>query len=250
MNPRPRNLSPQERIIFALDVPSIEEALSLVDELKELISFYKIGLELLMSAAVGELLRKLRDKKIFVDLKLPDDVPQTVSRVVRVAAENGVRLITLSNSATEGTIVAARNGRGDREYPKLLYVPLLSSLDRNDYEQIYGGKRTDFESYLLSKASTASKAGVDGFIVSGQEIRLLRNQYQDLLLVSPGIRPQGSSKDDHKRSCTPTQAIQWGADYIVVGRPIRDDPNRTDATRRIIDELESALADSGLLLRS
>ncbi len=239
-------MRPQDRLIVALDVPTSEEALRLVDELNDLVSFYKVGLELLMAGGMGELLRAIAPRhKVFVDLKLPNDIPETVRRVVGLAADLGVNFLTLSNSATPTTIAAAIEGRGaNRANPKLLFVPLLSSMDRADFSHQYGRPASDFESFLEERTVIAKSAGVEGFIVSGPEIGLLRSKYPatKALLVSPGIRPAGAPKGDHKRTCTPAEAIGLGADYIVVGRPIRDAPSRKDATKRIIDEIAEAEA--------
>jgi orotidine-5'-phosphate decarboxylase len=179
-------------------------------------------------------------KRVFVDLKLPNDIPETVKRAVGVAAQHGVTFLTLSNSVTEETIRAAALGRGERRDPKLLFVPVLSSLDRTDFAKQTGQDPAEFERFLERRTEESQRAGADGFIVSGQEIQLLRKRYPQAVLVSPGIRPAGSATDDHKRSCTPAEAIRFGADYIVVGRPIRNAPNRRDAAARIIDEIASA----------
>jgi orotidine-5'-phosphate decarboxylase len=237
-------VKPQDRLIVALDVPTGADALRMVDELHGLVSFYKVGLELLMAGEMGALLRALTaGHKVFVDLKLPNDIPETVRRVVGLAADLGVSFLTLSNSATPDTIASAIDGRGaNRIDPKLLFVPLLSSMNRAEFSQHSGRPESSFESLLEERTSMAKSAGVDGFIVSGQEIGLLRSKYprSKALLVSPGIRPTGAPKDDHKRSCTPAEAMRLGADYIVVGRPIRDAPSRKDATKRIIDEIAEA----------
>jgi orotidine-5'-phosphate decarboxylase len=240
---RPKLLKrlPKERIIVALDVPTPGEAIGLVEELGGLITFYKVGLELLMSGGMGDLVGRLaRDKQVFVDLKLPSDIPETVRRVVSLAAAMGVQFLTLSNLATRDTVRAALEGRSDRPNPQLLLVSNLSSLDRSDFAKETGQDASEFEADLKRRTLAAKDAGVDGFIVSGQEIGLLRKWYPDALLVSPGIRPAGSPKDDHKRSCTPAEAIRLGADYIVIGRPIRNAKNRRDAAQRIIEELEEA----------
>jgi len=234
-------LKPQERLIVALDVPTRHEALQLANDLRGLISFYKVGLELLMSGGMEELLQSLlRENHVFVDLKLPGDIPETVRRVVDVAARMGVSFITLSNSVTPGTVRTAADGRAGRANPQLLYVSFLSSLDRSDFAEQYERDGSEFDSFLEERTAKAKTAGADGFIVSGQEIGLLRKRYPDALLVSPGIRPAGASRDDHKRSCTPSEAIRLGADYIVVGRPIRDASNRKDAAKRIVDEITTA----------
>jgi orotidine-5'-phosphate decarboxylase len=240
------HLEPRERLIVALDVPTSDDALRIVAELKGLVSFYKVGLELLMSGGMGDLLRALaQEHSVFVDLKLPGDIPETVSRVVAVASDIGVKFITLSNSATRGTIAAAIAGRAGRPHPKLLYVSFLSSLDRTDFAQQYGSPEAGFESFLEERTATAKDAGADGFIVSGQEIGLLYKKYPNALIVSPGIRPAGGSKDDHKRTCTPAEAIGLGADYIVIGRPIRNAPDKRAAVQRIIDEIAEVGAGNG-----
>lgn len=237
---RPVVDDPRDRIIFALDVATKDEASRLVDELEGLISFYKVGLELLISGGTDELLRRLsRNHRVFVDLKLPNDIPETVKRAVHVAADQGASFLTLSSSVTPTTIRAALEGRGQKTTPKLLYVPLLSSEDRS--ELVAGaGDRTGFERAFVGRAENARAAGADGFIVSGQEIRLLRARFPEATLVSPGIRPAGSATNDHKRSATPAEAVRLGADYLVVGRPIRDATDRRAAAERIIAELGSA----------
>jgi orotidine-5'-phosphate decarboxylase len=236
MNPTPR-----ERVIVALDVPTGEEALALVEELGNIVSFYKIGLELLVSGSVERLLRRLvTDHQVFVDAKLPNDIPETVRRVTRSVAEMGVKFLTLSSGVTTETFRAAVDGRAEHADPQLLFVPALSSQDRSDFETLAGASPTAFEDDLTRKAASAKSAGADGFIVSGQEIQLLRKLYPKALLVSPGIRPAGATKDDHKRSCTPSEAIRLGADYIVVGRPIRHASNRRLAAQLIIDEVAAA----------
>jgi orotidine-5'-phosphate decarboxylase len=236
----PLDIQPSERLIVALDVPSAREARELVDQLEGTVSFYKVGLELLMAGAMETLLRTLlAGKKVFVDLKLPNDIPETVRRTVEVAADSGVAFLTLSNSVTETTIRAAVEGRRGRACPQLLFVPFLSSQDRSDVADLHD-PRASFEEFLATKTAGARAAGVDGFIVSGQEVGLLRAQHPDAVLVSPGIRPAGSALNDHKRSCTPGEAIRLGADYIVVGRPIRDAADPQATAERIIDEIAGA----------
>lgn len=235
---------PKDKIIFALDVPTADQARSLVEELGDLISFYKVGLELLMAGGMETLLQELvKTKRVFVDLKLPGDIPTTVERTVNLAARVGVTFLTLSNSVTPDTIAAALRGRGNATFPKLLYVSFLSSLDRVDFAEQYGKDASEFESFLQQRSDAALDAGADGFIVSGREIALLRRRYgKEVTLVSPGIRPSGAATNDHKRSCTPSDAVQLGADFLVIGRPIRDAPNRRAAAAAIIDELTSSRA--------
>ncbi len=237
-------MKPQDRIIVALDVPTHADARKLVDDLDGLVSFYKVGLELLMAGGLSDLLRTLvKENQVFVDLKLPDDISATVKSVVRLASEMGVRFLTLSQTVGPATIRAAAEGRGDRTSPELLWVPWISSLDQADFAEQTGRNPSEFRKDVVRRAKAAKSGGIDGFIVSGQEIALLRKEFPEATLVSPGIRPAWASKDDHKRTCTPAQAFQLGANYIVVGRPIRDAGGREGrraAAQRIIDEVVEA----------
>lgn len=236
------NLVAQERLIVALDVPSMQDAVGLVRDLDGLVTFFKIGTELLLSGEAGNLLTSLiKDgKNVFVDLKMQGDIPETVRRTIHTAANVGVKFVTLSYLATRSTIQTAVLARGQRPVPEILVVSFLSSLDSSDFTEQTGRHASEFDSYLEQRTSAAKGFGADGFIVSGKEIGLLRDRFPDATLVSPGIRESGSPVDDHKRSCTPSEAIRLGADYIVVGRPIRDAKNRRAAAQRIIDEVAGA----------
>jgi orotidine-5'-phosphate decarboxylase len=233
------DLKAKDRLIVALDVPTPQEAFALVSELKGVVSFYKVGLELLMGGGMHEILTKLTEEhQVFVDLKLPGDVGETVKRVVRLASALKVRFLTLSASADEETVKAASEGRGSSDNPKLLFVSYLSSLDQRDFARLTGHSEGDFDSFLISRSENALNAGCDGFIASGDAIRLLRTKFPEALIVSPGIRLPGDRTDDHKRLTTPSEALQMGANYLVVGRPIRNASNRHAAALRIIDEME------------
>ena len=157
-----------------------------------------------------------------------------------------MKFLTLSHSAEPATISAAVLGRseggGDSSSTQLLTVPFLSSLDQADFAQQTGRDPSEFRQELLRRATEAKNFGADGFIVSGQEIALLRKQFPQATLVSPGIRPAWATKDDHKRVCTPADAIKLGADYIVIGRPVvkaGDGKARREAAERIIEEVSS-----------
>ena len=214
--------------------------MALVEKLDPIVSFYKIGWQLFMAGELRTLLDSLRDKKIFLDLKVPGDIGNTIRSAVEVCVSMGVRFLTLSDNMPPSSIKAARDARGESEYPELLVVPFLSSLDVTDLEAMKG--RKDLDEYFLERADAAVKNGVDGLIASGDAIRVLRERYKDAIrIVSPGIRPEGSSIDEHKRSTTPAEAIGMGADYLVVGRPIRNAPDLRDAARRVIDEIDRAL---------
>jgi orotidine-5'-phosphate decarboxylase len=245
---RPKE-EPRDCIIVALDVPTAAEAVRLVDELEGLVSFFKVGLELLMSGSLGDLLHRLQRKRVFVDLKLPDDITATIKSVVRLASDKGVRFLTLSHSVGPATIRAAAGARGANGRPELLWVPFVSSLDASDFAEQTGRPASEFHADMLRRAQVAQTHGVDGFIVSGQEIALLRSAFPSVVIVSPGIRPSWAPQDDHKRVCTPAEAVRMGADYVVVGRPIRgagDKQARRDAAQRIIDELEGARGSAAL----
>ncbi|WP_045223598.1 orotidine-5'-phosphate decarboxylase [Methyloterricola oryzae] len=208
----------RERLIMALDLPSIEEAKALVEELGDSVVFYKVGLELFMSGDYFGLIHWLqaRGKKVFVDLKF-FDVPETVARAVRALSNTGVDFATVHGN--DAIMRAAAREKGD---VKILAVTVLTSLDRGDLDDL--GFSCDIGQLVLSRARRALAAGCDGVISSGLEVPFLRQEVDHkLLVVSPGIRPvDNRPADDQKRVVTVEQAFRNGADYIVVGRPIRD----------------------------
>lgn len=207
-----------ERLIFALDVPDAWQARELAQELDDSVRFYKLGLELLMAGGYFELLDWLagRGKKIFVDLKF-FDVPATVARAVARLNGRGVTFCTIHGN--QGIMEAAVAARED---VKVLAVTALTSLDRGDLDDL--GFDCDVPELVLSRARRALEAGCDGVVSSGLEVARLREQLGGrLLVVTPGIRPvDNRPEDDQKRVVTVDQAFALGADYIVVGRPIRD----------------------------
>jgi orotidine-5'-phosphate decarboxylase len=214
----PKDIPVDERLIFALDVPDAWEARELVQELDDSVRFYKLGLELLMAGGYFELLDWLagRGKKIFVDLKF-FDVPATVSRAVARLNGRGVTFCTVHGN--QGIMEAAVAARED---VKVLAVTALTSLDRGDLVDM--GFDCDVPELVLSRARRALEAGCDGVISSGLEAARLREHLDArLLVITPGIRPVDNRPvDDQKRVVTVDQAFALGADYIVVGRPIRD----------------------------
>jgi orotidine-5'-phosphate decarboxylase len=231
--------NPAERLIVALDVPAVDEALRAVERLDN-VGFFKIGLQLFLTGGLSSLLQALRSKRVFVDLKVPGDIGNTIAAVIEQCVAGNVEFLTLSESMPVAAIRsarAARDARG-RANPKLLTVPLLSSLDESDLPP--EARETTLETYILARARRALDAGCDGVIASGEAIRICRTGVPDAIIVSPGIRPAGSSTDDHKRLTTPTEALQMGADYLVVGRPILKNPDPREAAARIIDEIAHA----------
>ena len=238
-------LTGQERLIVALDVSTHEEAFDLVAKLPN-VSFFKVGLQLLMSGDLLGFLGKLQETRgggVFVDLKLSGDIGNTITGLVKACMTLNVKFITLveSNpgSITKRTIQAARDARDASDYPQLLMVPLLSSLSADDLRE--QGIDDDPEAYIVSHGGDLLNFGCDGLIVSGQAIKSCRREFPDRLIVSPGIRLAGSSSDDHKRSTTPAEAIRYGADYLVIGRPITKASDHQGVAQQIIDEIDEAL---------
>jgi orotidine-5'-phosphate decarboxylase len=201
-----------------MDVPDAGAARRLADTLGDSVSFYKIGLEVFMSGGGFELLDCLvgRGKRVFVDLKF-FDVPATVAAAVRNLRNRGVTFTTVhGNQAIMEAAVAAAGDVG------VLAVTVLTSLDRGDLDDL--GFRCDVEALVLSRARRALAAGCAGVVSSGLEAKLLRAGVDDrLIIVTPGIRPvENRPADDQKRVVGVGEAFSNGADYIVVGRPIRD----------------------------
>jgi orotidine-5'-phosphate decarboxylase len=235
------DIAARERLIVALDVDTLDEALQIVDTLGDDVGFYKVGLQLFMAGGLSSV-RRLVDagKKVFLDLKI-DDTPRTVQEAVRVSAIDGVEFFTLQGNAA--TVRAAVGGRGQRSSPKFLQVTFLSSWDSSDLldQQHFapGADKPAIDDQVVKRAGRIIDSGCDGVIASGTSVSRLRREFPGLLIVMPGIRPSGSSSDDHKRSMTPFDAIRAGADYLVVGRPIRSaqDPKTTaHSIQREIDE--------------
>ncbi len=215
-----KDIPAEERLIHALDVPDAEEARAWVERLGEAVRFYKIGLELFMAGGYFDLLEWLisKDKKVFVDLKF-FDVPETVRAAVRRLRHRGAYFATVHGN--DAMLRAAADEKGDT---KILAVTVLTSLDDGDLRDL--GFQCRVEDLVLSRARRALEIGCDGVISSGLEAPRLREQLDHkLLVVTPGIRPVENA-DDQKRVVDVEDAFRNGADYIVVGRPIRkaDDP--------------------------
>lgn len=220
----------RERLIFALDVPTTDEARRLVDELGDSVLVYKLGLEIFMAGGYYELVEWLcqRDKKVFVDLKF-FDVPQTVASAVRQLRGRGVSFATVHGN---DQMLAAAVGAKD-ETLRILAVTVLTSLDQHDIDAL--GFRTNVADLVLSRARRALSIGCDGVISSGLEAKRLREELgTGFLVVVPGIRPVlNRIEDDQKRTVDVEQAFLNGADCIVVGRPIRDAPDRRQAAEGV-----------------
>jgi orotidine-5'-phosphate decarboxylase len=212
-----RRIPRRDRLIVALDVPSANDARALVETLGDEVTFYKLGLELFMAGGYFELVDWLaaRGKRVFVDLKF-FDVPETVRSAVKALRGRGIALATVHGN--QKMMEAAAAEKGD---VKILAVTALTSLDRGDLDDL--GFACDVDRLVLSRARRALEAGCDGVISSGLEAPMLRRELGDrILVVTPGIRPvENRPADDQKRTVDVAQAFANGADYIVVGRPIR-----------------------------
>ncbi|MHB8092334.1 MAG: orotidine-5'-phosphate decarboxylase [Syntrophales bacterium] len=222
-----KDILPRERLIFAMDVSSVEEAKALVAELGDSVMFYKLGLQMFMAGGYFELSDWLRErgKKVFVDLKF-FDVPQTVKSAVSQLTERDVQFVTVhgNDKIMEAAAAAKKN-------LKILAVTALTSLDAGDLKDL--GFVCNVEELVLSRARRALAVGCDGVISSGLEAARLRRELgEKLLVVAPGIRPV-ANVDDQKRTVGVKEAFLNGADYIVVGRPIREAPERRAAAENI-----------------
>jgi orotidine-5'-phosphate decarboxylase len=232
------NIPAAKRLIIALDVPTGAQARGLVEDLGDTVSFYKVGLELFTGddgfAMVDWLTR--RDKEVFVDLKF-FDVPATVARAVSQLRGRQVSFATVHGN--DAMMRAAAEAAGE---VGILAVTVLTSLDAADMRDL--GFDCDIPALVRSRAQRAVALGCAGVVASGQEAAMLRKTLGgDGLIVTPGIRPVRQD-DDQKRTVTPTQALRDGADYLVVGRPVRDADNPREAARVIQDEIASALGHS------
>jgi len=232
-------VSPRERLIVALDCESLAQARTYVEELEGLVSFFKVGIELQLAEGMSPVQYLIsKGKKVFLDLKY-FDVPETVERAVRRAATLGVSFLTIHGIGRN--IGAAVKGKGESDL-KLLSVTVLTSLDAEDIKDL--GFDCSVEHLVIHRAKKTLEAGCDGVITSGEEAMRIREALGDkLLIVTPGIRPAGSPRQDQKRAVTPREAVLAGADYLVVGRPVTHAPHPREAAERILGEMEEAFAD-------
>jgi orotidine-5'-phosphate decarboxylase len=234
-----------ESLIVALDLPSAEEASAMAARLEGVAHFFKVGLTLQLAPGVEKLIQNLikGGNKVFLDYKYYD-IPETLRIAVARASELGVAFLTIHGSSS--IIKKAVEGRGASQL-KLFTVTVLTSMDSNDLAEL-GYTKTSVEELVLFRAGKALEAGCDGVIASGFEVPKIKEMAKAhpsgnaLLVVTPGIRPDGYPEDDQKRKVTPRQAIASGADYVVVGRPITASPNPREAAQRIVEEMQDALS--------
>lgn len=239
MSRAPLPLAPEERLIFALDVPGRAEAEAWIDRLGDNVRFYKIGMELLASGEYFQVLDLLgqRGKRVFVDLKF-FDIPATVAGVIRGLGRWKVDYCTIHGWHPAMMQAAAEANQGDM---RLLAVTVLTSMDGADLRAM--GIDAGPEQVVVQRALAAQAAGIDGVIASGREAGPIRAATGGgFSIVCPGIRPDGGSGDDQKRSVGVAEAFAAGADAIVVGRPIRNAPDPAAAAALIQRQIREALS--------
>jgi orotidine-5'-phosphate decarboxylase len=241
-------VSPAGRLIVALDFSTGGDALSLVEKLDGVVSFYKVGYQLFVSEGMPFVRRLLdRNLKVFLDLKL-GDVDETISSAVREISQLPVSLTTLQGGPP--TVRAAVRGRGPATKPALLFVSLLSSWNEQDLAElgVQTGPQSGFTTlndYIVWRSEQALRAGCEGLVASGASIGAIRSRIGARpVIVTPGVRPPGSSSHEHKRSLTPAEAIRAGADYLVVGRPIRTAADPAVAAQGVIHDIDAALKET------
>ena len=229
---QPANFAPRDRLIVALDVPNVELAEAMVSRLGDAVTFYKIGYQLAYAGGLP-LVGKLADrgKKVFIDLKL-HDIGNTVARGVESIAKSGATFLTVH--AYPQTMKAAVEARGANL--KILAVTVLTSYDDADLEA--AGYRLGVADLVAQRARQAEALGIDGLVSSAEEAANLRKIVgRQVSLVTPGIRPAGSDIGDQKRVMTPARAIEAGADYLVVARPVVEAADPRAVAEAIVAEI-------------
>lgn len=212
----------KERIVVALDVDSLDKALELVEELHPYVGYFKVGLELLTNEGAPKVVQAIKEAggKIFYDGKFKD-IPNTVAGASKAVAKLGVDMFNVHASGGVEMMKAAVDNKGES---KVLAVTVLTSLSEEDAHSIYGAPS---KGKVIEFARWAKIAGIDGLICSPQELQVLGKQKEldDLLRVTPGVRPEWAARGDQKRVMTPGEAVKAGADYLVIGRPITKPPS-------------------------
>jgi orotidine-5'-phosphate decarboxylase len=229
-----RTASPGEKIIVALDVPTARAALDLVEQLRHDISFFKIGLQL-YTAAGPDIVRQVlaTGSRVFLDLKL-HDIPNTVGGAVESADELGVQMLTIHLSGGQAMVRAAVSAR--KKDLSLLGVTVLTSIDEPALQEL--GVSDNIEHHVARLATIGAAAGIDGLVASPKEVKFLREKFgPQMKLVVPGIRPAGAEAADQKRVMSPREALEAGANYLVIGRPIIAHSNPRAAVAQICDEI-------------
>jgi orotidine-5'-phosphate decarboxylase len=243
INKNPKQVSPRDRVIVALDVPDRDSALRLVEQVSGLVGMFKIGSQL-FTAEGPQLVREIvtSGERVFLDLKF-HDIPNTVAGAVESAARLGVSILNVHTLGGSEMMRAAAHAVGDRGLlwitrPAVLGVTVLTSMDKADLADV--GIPLDLTAEVVRLATLARDSGLDGIVASPHEIRLIREciTAERFIILTPGIRPAWSAKGDQKRIATPVDAIRDGADFIVIGRAITDSPEPRAAAERILEEID------------
>ena len=226
----------KDRLIVALDLPSVYHAEQMVETLGDAVSFYKIGMELTYAGGLP-LVKALvaKGKKVFLDLKL-HDIPHTVEMATARVADLGATFLTVH--AYPQTMDAAHKGRKGTD-TQILGVTVMTSMDDDDLK--HAGYAYSVSELVVRRANQAKNSGIDGLICSAADITNIRTSIgKALKIITPGIRPAGSDIGDQKRIMTPSEAIKAGADYLVIGRPITNAPNPYAAAEAILTEMKTS----------
>lgn len=235
-------MTPEERLIVALDVDTKDKAAELVRKLKGCVKIFKIGSEL-FTACGPEIVATVKSSGcgIFLDLKY-HDIPNTVAKAAVAATRLGVSILNVHASGGLDMMKKAQNAVKDeavrikKEKPKVIAVTILTSMDENNLKKT--GVHDTIETQVLRLAKLAKEAALDGVVASPAEVISIRKTIgKDFLIVTPGVRPAWAAKNDQKRIATPKEAIANGADFIVVGRPITEAGDPVEATKKILEEL-------------
>lgn len=232
-----------DRLIVALDVHSLEEAQSLVKNLGDSVSFYKVGMEVFYSVG-GKIVEwlKSQNKRVFLDLKLCD-IPNTtaqglISLVKQFKLDEKDFLNVHANGGFKMMQTAAQKLQDLESKPKLIAVTILTSIDQNEWKEL--GHASTIKEDVIRLAKLSKTAGLDGVVASPREAEIIRDSCgRDFLIVTPGIRPAGSDVNDQSRIATPAEAIKHGATHLVIGRPIRAAENPRIAAEKILEEMNS-----------
>ena len=228
------------RLIVALDVPCLAEAIDMVTRLGDTVSYYKIGSQLFTrTGAAGVEMLKRRGKDIFLDLKF-HDIPNTVAAAAEAATELGVTMFNVhASGGLEMMQAAAKIAARAKPRPVVLGVTVLTSQTSASLRRI--GISREVTTQVKFLALLARQAGLDGVVASAQETAMIRRVCgKDFVIVTPGVRPAGTEVGDQKRVMTPSEAVKAGANYLVVGRPILAAPDPAEAARRIANEMRRA----------
>jgi orotidine-5'-phosphate decarboxylase len=240
-----QKLMTKEKIIVALDVETVAEARSIIDEISGEVGAFKIGLQL-FTAAGASFVREVvgQNIRLFLDVKF-HDIPNTVAKASVEVARLGVWMFNVH--ASGGGEMMRRTVENVREVcdrenlapPKIIGVTVLTSANRETLREV--GIVKEIDSQVVNLARLTAKCGLDGVVASPLEVETLRRsiEKQDFLIVTPGIRPSFATNDDQKRVMTPKEAMSQGADYLVIGRPITAQDDKLAAVRKILEEIET-----------